>query len=181
MDEKIIRKNLIEQRASLKNIEVESASKKVEELLFSLEGIMSYNTYFVYKSFRGEIDTDAIILRLKKAGKRVLFPLVKDEIVAIESTSDCFEKDKFGVSVPKFYKVFNGAPDVVITPLVACDKNLNRLGFGKGYYDRFFAKAPCLKVGICHDFQIVDALCPKSWDIPLDVVITDKRVIYRQN
>lgn len=178
MDEKEIRKSLIKRREELSAFAVQSASKKVENTLFALQGVLDYDTYFVYKSFRGEIDTKRIIKRLKSAGKRVLFPLVQGgEMLAVESKTGEFVQDKFGVEVPKDYEVFVGMPSCIITPLVACDKNLNRMGFGRGYYDRFFAKAPCLKIGLCHDFQVLDALSPKEWDIPLDIIVTEKRVL----
>ena len=177
MDEKALRKLMIEKRASLPSSCIVSASEKVENALFSFDGILNFDTYFVYKDFRGEIKTDSIISRLLSSGKKVVYPLLNGEMLAVESTDGIFVKDKFGVDVPQNYEVLTTMPDVVITPLVACDTRLNRLGFGKGYYDKFFAKAPCLKIGLCHDFQVVDALSPKPWDIPLNVIITDKRII----
>jgi 5-formyltetrahydrofolate cyclo-ligase len=177
MDEKSLRKLMIEKRASLSTFDLDLASEKVEKALLEIDGILDYDTYFVYKDFRGEIKTDGIISRLIKSGKRVLYPLLLEEMEAVESKDGIFVKDKFGVDVPQNYEILSSAVEVVITPLVAADTHLNRLGFGKGYYDKFFAKAPCLKIGICHDFQIVDALSPKPWDIPLDIIITEKRII----
>ena len=71
--------------------------------------------------------------------------------------------------------------DVVIAPLVAFDESLNRLGMGGGYYDRTFAfrkrarvlRRPVL-IGVAYSFQRVDRLQPENWDVPLDVVITEK-------
>ena len=177
MDEKELRKFMIEKRAKLSAFALDKASEKVENALFSIAGILDYSTYFVYKDFRGEIKTDGIISRLLSSGKIVTYPLLLEEMEAVESKDGVFIKDKFGVDVPQNYEILSSAVEVVITPLVACDTNLNRLGFGKGYYDKFFAKFPCLKIGICHDFQIVDTLSPKPWDIPLDIIITDKRII----
>lgn len=71
--------------------------------------------------------------------------------------------------------------DVVVVPLVAFDDSLNRLGMGGGYYDRTFAfrkRAGALRrpllIGVAYSFQRVDALQAQSWDVPLDVVITEK-------
>jgi 5-formyltetrahydrofolate cyclo-ligase len=178
MEDKALRKSLIVKRRALTDQEKENATQKVENALFELDGFWCFDTYFVYKSFAGEIGTERIIERLQNAGKRVLFPITKNgEMLAVESLGKSFVKDGFGVYVPEKYVVFEGKIDVVITPLVACDKGLNRMGFGKGYYDRFFAKNPSFKVGICHDFQVVDKLSPKPWDIALDVIITDERVM----
>ncbi len=177
MDEQTLRKNIIRKRESLDETTRAVSSKIITESLFSLKGFTEFSSYFVYNSFRGEVDTIGIIKRLKSMGKAVLFPLtVGDIMYAVKPVDNNFEKDKFGVYVPTKYSIFNDV-DVVIVPLVACDKNLNRMGFGKGFYDRFLMGRKCLKIGICHDFQVVDELKPKEWDVPLDVIITEKRVI----
>jgi len=179
MDEKTLRKNIIKMREDLDEATIRLSSAIITESLFSLKGFTEFSTYFVYNSFRGEVDTNEIINRLKILGKTVLYPLTKgDTMYAVKPEDNSFEKDKFGVYVPTNYSIFDSV-DVVIVPLVACDKNLNRMGFGKGYYDRFLRNRKCLKIGICHDFQVVDELCPKEWDVPLDVVITEKRILRR--
>lgn len=69
--------------------------------------------------------------------------------------------------------------DMAIVPLVAFDKNGNRLGTGKGYYDRTFSfkkqKQPIKPYlfGIAYSFQQIENLSPQLWDIPLDFVVTD--------
>jgi 5-formyltetrahydrofolate cyclo-ligase len=84
--------------------------------------------------------------------------------------------DKFGVIVPKNYSVMD-TPDVVFIPLIACDKNKNRIGFGKGYYDKFLQNRNCIKVGICYDFQVVANITPNATDIPLDIIVTESEII----
>ena len=69
--------------------------------------------------------------------------------------------DKFGVVIPKNYTVIENV-DVAFIPLVACDKNKNRIGFGKGYYDKFLQNKNCIKVGICYDFQVVESITPNA-------------------
>ena len=68
--------------------------------------------------------------------------------------------------------------DVIICPLVAVDKNGNRMGMGGGFYDTTLAKSyragvkKPLKIGWCYDFQVVEQLERQSWDVPLDAIIT---------
>ena len=77
--------------------------------------------------------------------------------------------------------------NVVLVPLVATDRRGNRIGHGAGFYDRTFARvaelrqegtqgsrepAPLL-IGVCHGFQVVDALSPRPWDVSLDLVVTE--------
>lgn len=68
--------------------------------------------------------------------------------------------------------------DVIIVPLLAFDKRLNRIGFGGGWYDRFLAKQVyAIKIGLAYDIQQSDEIPIKAYDIPLDMVITQSRVI----
>ena len=177
MDEKTLRKSIIAKREGLDKEALARQSKIITESLFDIKGFADFSTYFVYNSFRGEAPTNEIINRLKSMGKTVLYPLtVGDTMFAVKPESENFIKDKFGVYVPEKYSIIDNV-DVVIVPLVACDTNLNRIGFGKGYYDRFLRNRQCLKIGICHDFQVVDVLEPKELDVPLDIIITEKRII----
>ncbi|MBX3594490.1 5-formyltetrahydrofolate cyclo-ligase [Sphingomonas sp.] len=65
-------------------------------------------------------------------------------------------------------------PDIVLTPLLAFDAELNRLGQGAGHYDRVFARLPdAWRIGIAWSVQQVDRLATDSWDVPLHGVITE--------
>ncbi len=67
------------------------------------------------------------------------------------------------------------SPDVIITPLLAFDAALGRLGQGAGHYDRAFAEFPnALRIGIAWSIQQVEALPLDPWDMPLDAVVTEK-------
>ena len=72
--------------------------------------------------------------------------------------------------------------DFVITPLLAVDKRGNRLGYGGGYYDRYFAENKnAVRIGYCYDFQIVKSVPNTSADIPLQYIVTDKQVLYTED
>lgn len=66
------------------------------------------------------------------------------------------------------------APDIILTPLLAFDARLDRLGQGAGYYDRAFAEFPgARRIGIAWDVQRVEALPVDAWDMPLHAVVTE--------
>ncbi|MDL2311041.1 5-formyltetrahydrofolate cyclo-ligase, partial [Peptostreptococcaceae bacterium OttesenSCG-928-C18] len=75
--------------------------------------------------------------------------------------------------------VDNDIIDLVITPGVAFTKDKYRMGYGGGFYDRFFAnlKKPPLKIALAYDFQIVDELPSEDYDIPVNIIITENQVI----
>ena len=156
---------------------VKNKSDLVVNNLFTLSFLFEKQNYFVYKSFKNEVETDKIIDRLTALNKTIAYPITfSDYMVAGIPIGDEITTDKFGVTIPKNYSVMQ-SPEVVFIPLIACDKNKNRIGFGKGYYDKFLQNRNCIKVGICYDFQVVDGIVPNPTDIPLDIIVTESKII----
>ena len=71
--------------------------------------------------------------------------------------------------------------DIVIVPGVAFDKKYNRMGYGKGYYDRFLKDMTALKIGVCHSFQLVDEIPSEPHDIKMDMIVTEREIWSREN
>ena len=68
--------------------------------------------------------------------------------------------------------------DVVIVPGIAFDKSGNRLGFGSGYYDKFLnLHASIYKIALAFDFQLIDTIDIQEHDVPMDLIITENRII----
>lgn len=67
--------------------------------------------------------------------------------------------------------------EMVVVPAIAYDRRGNRVGRGKGYYDRLLATTKALKVGIAYDFQVVDDIDAEPHDVKVDIVITNKGII----
>ena len=92
------------------------------------------------------------------------------------STNDPLAINKFGIPEPisKIVKY----PDVLLVPLVAFDKNFNRIGYGGGYYDRYIKKVrkrkKVLTIGFAYSFQKVKKIPTNNYDIGLDFIITNK-------
>jgi 5-formyltetrahydrofolate cyclo-ligase len=76
--------------------------------------------------------------------------------------------------------------NLVLLPLVGFDAGCNRIGMGKGYYDRSFAflrarqhwQRPLL-IGLAHECQRIETIAPRPWDVPLDAVVTERRIYWR--
>ena len=176
MNKNELRKYLIAKRETLSSQTIKSNSQKIASVLLSLPIIKTSQTIFVYKSFRGEVDTNEIISTLRKMGKTLVFPYTEqDKMFAAKPLSDNKKLDEFGIEIPTDFTIETSV-DVAITPLVGCDLKRNRMGFGKGFYDKFFSLHPCYKIGVCHDFQVVDSVFPQEWDVPLDCIITENRI-----
>ncbi len=177
MDLIYLRKAIKEKRFTLSDKEVELLSKQITANFFTLDFIKEKTTFFIYNSIKNEVDTLYIISTLKDAGKTIAYPItVGNEMVAGKPTVDEWLIGGFNVKIPKEYTVIDDI-DVAVIPLLACDKNLNRIGYGKGYYDKFLSKNDCVKVGICYDFQVIENITPNAYDVPLDYIVTPTKII----
>ncbi len=172
-----LRKKVKEERLNLSISEVKRRSKLIENNLFSLEFLTKKTNFFIYNSIKNEVDTTLIIDHLKAQNKVISYPVIDGEnlISAVPKTKE-FERGSFGVLEPKNYTVMESV-EVAIVPLLLCDKNKNRVGYGKGFYDRFLKDKNLIKIGLAYDFQVVDCLNPNPWDVALDYIVTETKIL----
>ena len=94
------------------------------------------------------------------------------------SFSDPLTVNKYGIPEPLSKKI--NYPDIILIPLVAFDKNLNRLGYGGGFYDRYLKKISkkknILKIGLASSFQMIKKVPVNSLDQKLDFILTEKNI-----
>ena len=92
------------------------------------------------------------------------------------STRDPMNVNKYGIPEPISNQI--KYPDILLVPLVAFDKNLNRVGYGGGFYDRYIKKIKKIKkvitIGLAYSFQKVKKISVSKHDIKLDFIITEK-------
>lgn len=157
-----LRKSIIPKALSIKMLE------KYPEFLRA-------RTVFCYISAHGEVDTYKVINELLK-NKKVLIPYCINEegdMIAcpINSLED-LKEGKFKIPEPKFPKEFPKEKiDFVIVPGVAFDKNGYRLGYGKGYYDRFLERITPFKLGICQMEFFLEEVPHEKFDVKMDDVL----------
>ena len=176
MELEILRKEIKNKRLNLTKNEVKNYSKLIENNLFSLSFLSKKTNFFIYNSIKNEVDTSQIISRLKALNKVISYPVIIGEnmLSVVPQTSE-FERKNFGVLEPKNYVETNEV-EVAIIPLLLCDKNKNRVGYGKGFYDRYLQGKTIIKIGLCYDFQVINSLNPNPWDVPLDYIITPTKI-----
>ena len=95
------------------------------------------------------------------------------------SFSDPLKVNKYGIPEPTIKNIVY--PDILLIPLVAFDKNLNRLGYGGGYYDRMIEKLSkvkkIIKIGLAIPAQKIDKVPTNAYDQKLDYIVTNKYII----
>lgn len=129
-----------------------------------------------------EVDTTTIIRQALDCGKKVIVPKTEGEGILshhkIETLSGLVPNN-LGIPEPKKAAPFPvSGIDLVIVPMVAGDRQKNRLGYGKGYYDRFLEKCPAIKAGLLFDLQLYSGTLPaQPFDIPLDILFTENQRI----
>lgn len=133
----------------------------------------------LYLPSHGEVDLG--ILLKKKLGKFFVLPRVKGkklDLFYVKNIGDT-ETARFQLREPKKHlpKAKIKEIDLALVPGIAFSLDGHRIGYGKGYYDRLLKKTKCPKIGIAYDFQIVKNMPAQEHDVPMDIIITDRRII----
>lgn len=143
-------------------------------------------TVMFYLSYGSEVVTDAMIASALDEGKTVVVPAIETPgdgnmyAVKIARIEDAYQS-VYGIRQPEINKeelTDKSDIDLVFVPGIAFDNEGFRTGYGKGYFDRWLKGIPTEKaVGIAYDFQITDKVPAGKHDLPVGMIITEKRVI----
>ncbi len=168
-----VRKKLKAARARFSGEERVLADKAVYENF--INNYLGCESFFVFSSFGSEADTKKIISRLIGADKRVYLPRVEGDTMLAVPYGE-MQRGAFGIYEP-CGQPYSGKIDVAAIPLLAVNGRGYRLGYGKGFYDKFLRGRPeILKVGLGYSFQLSE-FNEDGWDIPLDAFVSDTGVI----
>lgn len=169
-----------ELRLYIKTLKKQHSKESLQEqsrlILNKLENNMSFieaKTVMLYSSLPDEVQTHDFLKKWRDEKKIILPTVVGDDIIPVELSKETdFAIGDFNILEPQ-NEPYNGDYDLIIVPGVAFDRNGNRIGRGKGYYDRFLSKHLDVKrIGICFDFQFIDEVPTEDNDIRMDEVIS---------
>jgi 5-formyltetrahydrofolate cyclo-ligase len=159
----------------------ESSDRRISAKLFSIPQMRNAHAFCVYVSKDMEVETSGIFKKLWKIGNAtVLAPRIQGnvlEMCQVHSIDD-FTQGTYDLKEPSPHiSPYAGDIDVVVVPGLAFDIHGVRLGRGKGYYDRFLATTHAYVIGLAYDVQIIRSLPKELHDIPVDTIVTEKRMI----
>jgi len=170
-----LRKHLLEKRdatsAELRDI----LSGKIHENLKKVSSYINSQNIGCYFPIGSEVNTHDIMLNILEQGKNLLLPrIVNDRLeFCVVTNLEKLEKGRFEIMEPKDSSERVKKIDCVLIPTVGVSKLGVRLGYGKGYYDRFLSSTDAMKISLTYSKQIVKSIPSDSHDIKIDWIVTE--------
>jgi len=140
MDKKTFRKICIERAKANRNVNTYKLDKDLSNVLYKLIKKEKAKKIMLYIPLKIEVNISSLIWRLRKEKKTLLVPFMEGESFSLVKYRLPLSKKQFGVKEPRNINKYKHRIDLAIVPIIGTDKTLRRVGFGKGFYDRFFEK-----------------------------------------
>ena len=179
MNKREVRDRMFKLRASMSRESREILSRDIAQKAFNEIIKRDFRRIMCYYSYKGEVETHDLIKMLKKSGIEVALPRVEsgNKMSALVWDRQPLVPNKYRIMEPPAGSRQMDSIEAVIMPGLAFDYKGARLGYGGGYYDRFLKGKDVFKIGICFDAQLLMELPNETFDIPVDVVISDCRIL----
>ena len=140
-----------------------------------------FDAVMLYLNMRSEVETTGLLEKLLDAGKQVCAPVVDTKRVEliprrIQHLKTGLVRHRYGMLEPsKACPLFPVEHlQLIVVPGIAFDRNGYRLGYGKGFYDRFLTKCPhAVAIGLAYGVQLVEDTFPQAWDVPVQHIFTE--------
>lgn len=183
---KLIRTSILEKRNSLTAQEIKENELLILDNLMKLNQFVQSKNVFCYLNFRSEVPTKGIIEYCQQQGKNVYIPVcvneTKEMIISLYDEDVLLASSKYGVAepTPDTIKIADrNTLDIAIMPGAAFDNRGYRIGYGAGYYDKFYAHTSkqIYKIALAFSFQIIEEVPKDDYDIPVDCIVTEKGIV----
>lgn len=181
-DKQQLRQTVKQLKRALSAAEREELSRRICAAIESLPGFDRVSRLMLYHALPDEVDTRPLLSRWSTA-KQLYLPIVAgDDLVVAAYDEGAVKQGAFGIWEPADDTAVDPSLlEWIVVPGVAFDRRMNRLGRGKGYYDRLLRQTAARKIGICYGLQLVDEIPAEPHDIQMDLIITENDIIYKNN
>lgn len=185
LDKKDLRKRMIKNRDDISLSERSHKDNLILQTLLRSEFYKEATNIFTFINYGSEVETKEFINIALKEGKNIFIPKTfkgtrNMKAVKINSLEN-LKADKWGILEPENFnkEIDKEDLDLVIVPGVIFDRSGNRVGYGGGYYDIYFAHLKCevKKIALAYDIQVVESLTTEDHDVRVDAIITEKEII----
>ncbi len=175
MDKASLRKKYLMLRSQIDNRDIKD--KNIYNKVINDDHVMKADTILTYVSYHSEVDTYQLINYFLSHGKKVAVPKVERHNLVfyyINSLND-LKKGSYGIMEPTTNEPVADLTNAVsLTPALCYTKDGNRLGYGGGYYDRYYENHQLFKIGLCYCALIANHLPTEVNDIRVDLLITEE-------
>jgi len=180
-----LRKEIKKKRKNLSKDELREKSTAIKNRLFKMKLFRHAQTILFYVSYSNEVYTHDMIKESIAIGKHVIVPksVTQDNTLILSKLKSWgdLEIGAYNILEPKketIGEVDVESIDLIIVPGVVCDESGNRIGHGKGYYDRLLNKSQNMPaIGLAFELQMVDNIESEQHDEKIDVIITEDRIM----
>ncbi len=183
-----IRQNILSLRDNYTFSEKSRLAITENFLEFSKSALVPASVITGYYSIGSELNITPLLIELHKNSFKILLPLIEEANLNLKfslwspETKMIASRYSNRILEPIYTKEEELLPSVVIAPLIACDYLGNRIGSGKGMYDKKIAQLRLgnqnlLYIGVCYDFQLLSLVPEEAHDQKLNLIITDKRIL----
>lgn len=177
-----LRQRVITVRSNISLPVRKKADRRIARTFFARKELATSQTKCLYVSLSEEVDTRGLLTKLLRLGKTICVPrIVSDKNIIIHQIQSMLDLTigPFHILEPKESCPIVAASsiDLFIVSGIAFDRKGYRLGWGKGYYDHLLADVKAPKIGLAYSCQLLPRLPHEKYDIPMDVVITEKETI----
>ena len=189
-DKKSLRKEILAKRNIMDAIEKEEKDRKILDKFYESNYYREAKNIFIYISYDSEINTKGIIKKALRDNKKIYVPRTEFktrlmDAVEITSLNNLIESE-YGILEPSVEEphIDPNEIDLIVVPGVAFDRNGGRMGYGAGFYDRYFKKISkdnvkkVIKLALAYDFQILEKIPMNEQDVPVNYIITETKFIH---
>lgn len=183
MSKNILRKAILAHRLALSAQELSVCGKAIQEAFMALPEYQAATSIALYASVNNEVSTEVLIDHALLSGKTVYLPSVVGADLEFRRFTSRNElvRGSFGIMEPVSGSELAdvAALTMVVVPGVGFDLSGQRIGYGKGYYDKALhsLEGSGRLTAFCYDFQIVESLAGEKHDVVMDRIITERRII----
>ena len=191
LEKQKIRSKYLAYRDNLSYSERVEKSKRIHEQLKANESFQNAHILLVYMDYRSEVMTTDLVAEVLDAGeKRVFAPRVEGLDISfyeIKDLNDLYSgyqniREPLAEEEKKLsIENIQAERTLLLVPGAVFDKNMCRMGYGKGFYDRFLQNADCsnlTKAGLCFDCQLTKEIPVEEHDIRMDYIFTEKQILH---
>jgi 5-formyltetrahydrofolate cyclo-ligase len=174
-----LRRLLLEKRDSFSADFIEITSKKIQKNLKKVEAYRAAKTIAAHYSIGSEVRTHGILQEILSEGKNLVLPRVEgnDLVFCSVRKFEDLEKGEYGIMEPKQNCPIINKFDVTLVPAVAMTRTGQRLGYGKGFYDRFLVDKATTTIALAYSKSILKNIPSSDNDVQVQWIVTEDEVI----